>query len=82
MHRKLKDFIELIKLICPGCNEGYMYNEINSHMEKCEDAIKVKAEGRKLPAGTGQQQTQDQLALIQKASSIRRQTMANKFANV
>jgi uncharacterized protein (DUF983 family) len=53
LHRKLKDFIELLKFVCPGCSEGYMYNEIQKHMSECEEAIKVKADGRKAPASGG-----------------------------
>jgi hypothetical protein len=46
MHRKLKEFITLLKFNCPGCSENMMYEPMLKHIESCEQAARVQAEGR------------------------------------
>ena len=46
MHRKLKEFIGLLRIVCPGCGEGFQYSHIFDHMAQCEEAARVKEEGR------------------------------------
>jgi hypothetical protein len=47
MHRKLKDFITLLRFICPGCSKGFQYESAVNHIKECELALKAIAEGRK-----------------------------------
>jgi len=71
MHRKLKEFITLLKFNCPGCSENMMYEPMLKHMESCELALKVLAEGR----------SKDDKAKINhlKVQMERRETVTNKF---
>ena len=46
MHRKLKDFITLLKFNCPGCSKNMNYESMLKHVETCEEAMKVQKEGR------------------------------------
>ncbi len=71
MHRKLKEFITLLKFNCPGCSENMMYEPMLNHMESCELALKVLAEGRP---------NQDKGKVDHaKVLMERRETVTNKF---
>lgn len=44
--RKVKNFMEMIQMVCPGCNEAIMHNQIVKHMAGCEEAKALAAKGR------------------------------------
>lgn len=71
MHRKLKEFITLLKFNCPGCSENMMYEPMLKHIENCEAAKKVQADGR--------DQHDVQKVDHAKVLMLRRETIANKF---
>ena len=33
-------------MVCPGCNEAIMHNQIVKHMAECEEAKALAAKGR------------------------------------
>ena len=39
--------MDLLQLICPGCQESLNYNRLFDHLPKCEGARMIKADGRK-----------------------------------
>ena len=39
--------MDLLQLICPGCQESLNYNRLFDHLPKCEGARIIKSEGRK-----------------------------------
>ena len=55
MHKRVREMIELLRLVCPGCNEEFMYRQMFEHLPSCEGAQKIKAEGRTLPATSGEE---------------------------
>ena len=75
VNRKLRQFMELLKIVCPGCKEGFMYTQIVDHIEKCDEALKLK--NRERPTGGGNKE--EQKAAIAEAQYQRRQTQMNKF---
>lgn len=70
LHRRLKDFLELLKFNCPGCSENLMYNQMLEHLKTCEEAKKVAKEGR-----SKEETKKDHAAIM----NNRRITMAEKF---
>ena len=46
MHRKLKEFITLLKFICPGCSKNFQYESAIAHIKNCEAALKAIQDGR------------------------------------
>ena len=38
MHKRVREMIELFRLICPGCNEEFMYKQMYEHLSTCEGA--------------------------------------------
>ena len=59
MHRKVKEILQNLTFLCPGCKIRYKYDDINDHALKCdkvdpklkltrEDVVKII--GGKLPA--------------------------------
>jgi len=47
IHRRLKEFLQLLKFNCPGCSESMMYEMMIKHIVNCEAALKVQQDGRK-----------------------------------
>lgn len=71
LHRRIKDFLELLKFHCPGCSEMFMYQEMYEHVKTCEEAIKIYKEGR----GTEGEKKDHNAVMLN-----RRITMAEKFS--
>ena len=44
--RKVKNFMEIIQMVCPGCNEAFMHNQMIDHMKNCEAAKELATKGR------------------------------------
>lgn len=38
--------IELLRLICPGCNEEMMYKQMFQHIQDCDGVIEISKNGR------------------------------------
>ena len=70
LHRRIKDFLELLKFNCPGCSEVFMYQQMYEHVKTCEDAVKIYKEGR----ATAGEKKDHQAVMLN-----RRITMAEKF---
>lgn len=70
MHRRLKDFVQLLKFVCPGCSESLMYQQMLEHIKTCEEAKNAIKEGRTQKAGSNQ---------VEEANMNRRITMIDKF---
>jgi hypothetical protein len=39
--------MDMLKLNCPGCKNGFIYSQLYKHIEECEGCITIKKEGRK-----------------------------------
>ena len=63
--------MELLKLICPGCQEGFLFQQIQKHMEQCEGVKIIAKEGRKKET---QMTTEDMVFNMQQASLNKRVT--------
>jgi len=47
---KLKNFMDMLKINCPGCKNGFIYSQLCKHMEECDGCKTIKKEGRKAEA--------------------------------
>jgi len=72
LHRRIKDFLEILKFNCPGCSETFMYSQMNEHVKTCDEAIKVYKNGRE----TAGEKKDHQAVMLN-----RRITMAQKFTD-
>ena len=41
LHKRVRDFIELLRLVCPGCNEEMMYKQMFDHLNSCEGVLEI-----------------------------------------
>lgn len=60
MNKKVKNVLELLKVVCPGCGEAYMHGQIASHISTCEQALELKAQGRQFETDVDLAQKQAQ----------------------
>lgn len=46
LHKRVRDMVELLRLICPGCNEEMMYKQMFEHIKNCDGVIEISKNGR------------------------------------
>jgi hypothetical protein len=45
LHKRVRDFIEMLRFICPACNEEMMYKQMMEHIQNCEAASEYAKTG-------------------------------------